>query len=112
MVKYRRNPDAVFAALSQPTRRRIVEELSVHGERSFSELQRPLGVSLPAVSKHMEILRMSGLVSCEKRGRTHYCTLNPDAIAPMVEWLAAQRGFWSSSMDRLEAHVSKHKKKK
>lgn len=85
MVKYR-TLDGTFGALTDPTRRGIMLQL-LQGEASISELAKPYGISMPAISKHIRVLEEAGLIFRERRGRTYYCSL---ATAPLNEidtWL-------------------------
>ena len=102
-----RNPaalDTVFSALSDPTRRAILERLA-RGEASVSELAEPFAMSLPAVSKHLRILEHAGLVAREKEGRTHHMRLNATALKDAAEWLARYRRFWTDQLDNLAAYL-------
>jgi DNA-binding transcriptional ArsR family regulator len=97
------NPNSLFHALGDPTRRAIFEELSRRGEQTVHALTRYAGVSQPAVSKHLRVLKQARLVRHRREGReTHYRT-RPDALAPMVDWLALYGAFWRERFDRLEA---------
>jgi len=96
------NPNHVFRALADPTRRAIFEELTRHGEKTVHALTRYAGVSQPAVSKHLTVLKRARLVRHRRDGReTHYQAL-PDALAPMVNWLDLYGAFWRQRFDRLE----------
>jgi DNA-binding transcriptional ArsR family regulator len=95
--------DNIFRALADPTRRAIFEELARHGEQTVHALTRYAGVSQPAVSKHLTILKRAKLVRHRHEGReTHYCA-QPNALAPMVDWLDQYGAFWRERFDRLEA---------
>jgi DNA-binding transcriptional ArsR family regulator len=92
----------VFRALADPTRRALFEELSRQGERTVHALTRYAGVSQPAVSKHLTVLKRAKLVRHRREGReTHYCA-QADALTPMVDWLRHYSEFWSDRFDRLE----------
>ncbi|MGD0893522.1 MAG: metalloregulator ArsR/SmtB family transcription factor [Terracidiphilus sp.] len=94
--------DHVFRALADPTRRAIFEELTRAGEQTVHALTRHAGVSQPAVSKHLTVLKRAKLVQHRRDGReTHYRAL-PDALAPMVDWLDHYGAFWRERFDRLE----------
>ena len=93
----------VFRALADPTRRGIFEQLSRHGEQTVHALTRSAGVSQPAVSKHLTMLKRARLVRHRREGReTHYRAL-PDALAPMVDWMHLYGAFWRERFDKLEA---------
>ncbi|HWA93233.1 MAG TPA: metalloregulator ArsR/SmtB family transcription factor [Terracidiphilus sp.] len=92
----------VFRALADPTRRAIFEDLTRRGELTVHALTRVAGVSQPAVSKHLTVLKRARLVRHRREGReTHYCA-QPDALAPMVNWLEQYGAFWRERFDRLE----------
>ena len=92
--------DAVFHALADGNRRQMLEALS-KGERTVSELAEPLGISLPAVSKHLGILERAGLLRRRKDGRVHHLRFNPEAFEPATSWMETHRQFWEQSFDRL-----------
>jgi DNA-binding transcriptional ArsR family regulator len=94
--------DAMFRSLADPTRRAIFERLVREGERTVGALTQESGVSQPAVSKHLRLLKDAGLV-CERReGRqTHYRT-RPKALKPLIDWISLYGVFWNEKVDRLE----------
>lgn len=94
----------VFAALADPTRRSILEQLS-RGDRCVSDLAEPHAMSLPAVSKHLRVLEEAGLVSREKQGRVHTIRLNAAPMRQAQSWMEAYRRFWEDSFDRLDDHL-------
>jgi DNA-binding transcriptional ArsR family regulator len=89
MVKYR-TLDGTFGALADPTRRGIILQLG-QGELSVSELAKPYGISLPAVSKHLSVLEEAGLIFRERKGRVHYCRLATQPLREIDTWLARFR---------------------
>jgi DNA-binding transcriptional ArsR family regulator len=92
----------VFKALADPTRRAIFEGLTSDGEQTVHALTRRAGISQPAVSKHLVILKRARLVGHRREGReTHYCA-RPQALAPLVDWMALYGVFWRDRFDRLE----------
>jgi DNA-binding transcriptional ArsR family regulator len=93
----------VFRALADPTRRAIFEELSRGGERTVHALTGYAGVSQPAVSKHLTVLKRARLVRHRREGRETHYRARPDALAPMVDWLHLYGAFWRDRFDRLEA---------
>jgi DNA-binding transcriptional ArsR family regulator len=106
MVKrWRRSDDldAVFQALADPTRRRIVRRLS-EGEASVSELARPFEVSLPAVTKHLAVLERAGLLEHHKQGRVRRCRLVAAPLRAADDWLSTYRMFWERRLDSLQEH--------
>ena len=96
------NPSHVFRALADPTRRAIFEELTRRGERTVHALTHYAGVSQPAVSKHLTVLKRAKLVKHRRNGRETHYRAQPDALAPMVDWLRHYGAFWSDRFDRLE----------
>ena len=92
--------DRVFQALSDPSRRAIVERLT-RGDASVSELARPLAMSLAAVVQHVQTLEASGLIRTHKAGRVRYCRLDRPALAQAEQWLTQRRTLWELNLDRL-----------
>jgi DNA-binding transcriptional ArsR family regulator len=101
--------DRTFSALSDPTRREILERLA-SGPASISELAEPTGISLPGVMKHIHVLEQAQLVTTEKRGRTRECRLGPDRMAGATRWIEQQRRHWERRLDRLQAHIERERK--
>ena len=93
--------DAVFHALGDATRRRMLRELS-GGERTVSQLAEPFEMSLAAASKHIKSLESAGLIRREVRGRTHVCRLEAGPLASANDWLSFYERFWNSRLDTLE----------
>ncbi len=93
--------DAVFHALGDATRRRMLRELA-GGERSVSQLAQPFAMSLAAASKHIKALENAGLIRREVRGRTHLCRLEPGPLASAHDWLTFYERFWTNRLDALE----------
>ena len=93
--------DAVFHALGDPTRRRMIRELAA-GERTVTQLAAPFSMSLAAASKHVKALESAGLIRREIRGRTHVCRLDPGPLAGAHEWLRFYERFWTGRLDALE----------
>ena len=93
--------DAVFHALGDATRRRMLQELAA-GERTVSKLAEPFAMSLAAASKHIKTLENAGLIEREVRGRTHFCRLAPGPLASAHEWLSFYERFWTARLDALE----------
>src|SRR5688572_30887967 len=106
MVKYQdRALDRTFAALSDPTRRAIVAQLSAGEHLSVSELAKPFPVSLPAVMKHLDVLSEAGLVTRTKTGRVVACEFQAAPMEEAMEWLNRYLRFWNQQLDRLAAFV-------
>ncbi|HEX4038601.1 MAG TPA: metalloregulator ArsR/SmtB family transcription factor [Acidobacteriaceae bacterium] len=97
------NPNFVFRALADPTRRAIFEELTRHGEKTVHALTRSAGVSQPAVSKHLTVLKRAHLVRHRHAGRETHYRAQPEALAPMIDWLSLYGAFWRDRFNRLEA---------
>lgn len=97
--------DAVFFALSDPSRRAIVEHLA-HGEASIGTATASLDIGKSTISRHVGVLEDAGLVRRRVVGRTHLLSVVPDGFATVADWFAHHRQFWTSSLDRLEALVA------
>ena len=95
--------DNVFKALADPTRRALFERLTRDGELTVHALTDRAAVSQPAVSKHLRVLKHARLVRCRRAGReTHYCA-QPQALAPVSDWMNLYGAFWRERFDRLES---------
>ena len=92
----------VFKALADPTRRAIFEVMSRRGEQTVHALTRHAGVSQPAVSKHLTVLKRAKLVRHRREGRETHYSAQPQSLAPMVDWLDHYGAFWRDRFDRLE----------
>lgn len=92
--------DRIFHALGDPTRRAIVERLSM-GPTSVSQLAAPLGITLTAVAQHLQILEECGLARTEKTGRVRTCSLVPGGFASLENWIKNRRSDWERRLDRL-----------
>jgi DNA-binding transcriptional ArsR family regulator len=101
-----RQLDRTFAALSDPTRRRILEHLA-EGDRCVTDLARPYRMSLPAVSKHLRVLERAGLVRRRRDGRVHRLALQAAPMQQAQQWIEEYRRFWEQSFDRLETYLQK-----
>jgi DNA-binding transcriptional ArsR family regulator len=95
-------PDAVLKSLADPTRRAIFERLSRDGEQTVRMLTDSAGVSQPAVSKHLRILKHAGLVRAKHRGRETHYSAHPKALAPLADWMTHYGRFWQDRFKRLE----------
>jgi DNA-binding transcriptional ArsR family regulator len=98
-----------FAALSDPTRRAMVERLS-RGPASVHGLTEPFALSQQMISKHIAYLVRARLVTKTKRGRESICTLRPQAIKTVIDWAISYRQFWEESFDKLDEVVKRMKK--
>jgi DNA-binding transcriptional ArsR family regulator len=101
--------DLVFQALADPTRRALVERLSL-GPASVSELAQPLPISLPAVVQHLQVLEASGLIRSEKQGRVRTCRVEPAALRDLEQWASARRASWEQRFDRLGAFLAEQER--
>jgi DNA-binding transcriptional ArsR family regulator len=101
--------DATFGALSDPTRRAIVERLT-RGEASVGELAEPFDVSLPAISKHLTVLEDAGLVVRTREGRNRRCRLIGEPVREVLEWIASYGSFWEGQLDSLERFLAESKR--
>jgi DNA-binding transcriptional ArsR family regulator len=101
MVHYSVDLDRVFAALSDPTRRGILERLS-KGDANVGTLARPYAMSDPAVSKHLKVLERAGLVRRTRRGREHRIRADPRPIERARGWMAAYVRFWVRHFDAVD----------
>jgi DNA-binding transcriptional ArsR family regulator len=99
---------ATFAALSDPTRRGMIERLA-QGPASVHGLTESFAISQQMVSKHVACLVRARLVVKTKRGRESVCTLGPEAIRTVSDWAADYRRFWEESFDKLEVVVKRMK---
>lgn len=108
MLQYQGPLDLAFQALSDPTRRRLVERLSA-GPVSVSQLAEPLPMSMSAVMQHLKILEAAGLVRSEKVGRVRTCRVEPEALTAAERWLNARRLSVERSLDRLGAFLDETK---
>ena len=104
MSKYSSDLSVILQALADPTRRAIIERLA-RGPASVSELALPFGMALPSIVAHLHKLEAAGLITSEKDGRVRTCALQPQALAPVHDWLQDQRVLWDSRLDRLETYL-------
>ena len=102
--------DSLFHALGDPTRRLMLRTLA-DGERSVSTLAEPFAMSLAAASKHIKVLEQAGLVRRHVRGRTHWCSLDPEPLTAASEILDQYQRFWSRRLDRLQALIDADNRK-
>lgn len=105
MVERATSLDAVFRALSDPTRRRMLRHLAA-GEKSIGALAAPFRMSFAGASKHVRVLERAGLVRRAIRGREHICSIEPRPLAAAEQWLRYYERFWNEQFDRLDAVLS------
>ena len=98
--------DVIFAALSDPTRRSIVRRLA-DGEATVLELAEPFPISLPAISRHLQVLERAGLISRSRDGQRRPCRLQPEPLAEIAAWAEHTRATWEQRLDRLDAHLQR-----
>ncbi len=109
MVKYPSGHlDRTFAALADPTRRRMLEQLS-RGELRVTDLAKPHEMSLPAVSKHLGVLEKAGLIERRRSGRVHSLSLRAAPMKEAQAWIESYRRFWEESFDRLDDYLNQLK---
>lgn len=95
----------VFAALADPTRRRVIDQLSRKGSASATELAGSLPISRQAVAKHLSTLEEAGLVAGERSGRERRFRLTPGPLADAVSWMAAVGSEWDQRLEALRGHL-------
>jgi DNA-binding transcriptional ArsR family regulator len=94
--------DVLFRTLADPTRRALFERLCREGEKTVAALTAWAGVSQPAVSKHLAVLKQAGLVHDRHEGRETHYSAQVGALAPLIDWTSQMAAFWQSRFDRLE----------
>jgi len=99
-----------FAALADPTRRRLLEHLA-GGDRCVTDLARPCSMSLPAVSKHLRVLENAGLIRRRRCGRVHRLKLEAAPMQQASRWIEEYRQFWEQRLDRLDEYLKKLQRK-
>jgi DNA-binding transcriptional ArsR family regulator len=99
--------DRTFWALSDPTRRGVLQRLMHEPGLSVSELARPFSLKLPGMTKHLDVLSDAGLIMRTKTGRTVAVHLSPAPMQDAMAWLNQYERFWTLSLDRLAALVEK-----
>jgi len=102
--------DVVFHAVSNPTRRKVLERLSV-GPATVSELAAPFNMQLPSFVQHLSVLERSRLVRSHKRGRVRTYEIAPERFQVMEGWLAERRQEWEARLDRFDQYVQQLKRK-
>ena len=102
----------VFHALSDPTRRAVLERLS-RGPTSVTQLAEPFKMALPSFVQHLQVLEHSGLVRSTKKGRIRTCQLTPQSLGNAEHWMTKQRTIWEKRLDQFDDYARKfHKKEK
>jgi DNA-binding transcriptional ArsR family regulator len=98
---------SAYAALAEPSRRRILDVLR-GGERSVTDLVSRLDLSQPSVSKHLKVLREAGLVGVRPEGKLRWYGLRAEPLAEVAEWLEPYRAHWTARFDALERHLEEN----
>lgn len=98
-----------FIALSDPTRRAVVQKLS-EGSATVSQLASAFAMALPSFTQHLGVLEGAGLIVSQREGRSRVCSLNPGALKDAEDWMASYRRQWEARLDRYEAHLESVKK--
>jgi DNA-binding transcriptional ArsR family regulator len=101
----------IFSALSDPTRRKIVEMLANKGRLSASEIGKNFQMTAPAISQHLKALREANLVLVEKRGQQRIYQINPQGMQELEEWARKMTQLWNQRFDALEQVLEAEKKK-
>lgn len=96
--------DDVFKALSDPTRRAVLERLG-RGPASMTDLAQPFAMALPSFAQHLRVLERSGLVRSRKRGRVRTYRLSQQPLQAVEHWLDRQRALWARRLDQLDDHL-------
>lgn len=104
-----RSLDLTFAALSDPTRRSIVDRLT-HGPATVNELAAPFAISQQAVSKHIAYLEMANLIQRQWQGRQNFCALKPETLREVANWAEGYRTCWEKNFQRLDVLLAEMKK--
>ena len=94
--------DILFRTLADPTRRALFERLCRDGDQTVAALTAQAGISQPAVSKHLGLLKRAGLVRDRPQGRQTHYSAQLGALAPLIDWTSQMTGFWQSKFDDLE----------
>ncbi|HEY9733831.1 MAG TPA: metalloregulator ArsR/SmtB family transcription factor [Drouetiella sp.] len=93
-----------FAALADPTRRAMLAQLK-NGESSVSDLAKPYGMSLPAITKHIKVLEKAGLITKSKDAQWRPCKLREEGMKEAADWIEEYRVYWEDRFDRLEEYL-------
>ncbi len=94
-----------FAALADPTRRAILARLA-EGERSVTDLAAPFEITLPAITRHLQVLERAGLITRTRRAQWRPCQLSPEPLREVADWVAQYRACWEQRLDDLEAYLN------
>ena len=100
--------DAVFSALSDPTRRAMLHRLSAN-TLSVAELGESFGITKSAITKHVKVLEKAGLLNRSVSGRVHHCSLNSRSLQSASKWIKFYERFWNNKLDSLETYLNQSK---
>jgi DNA-binding transcriptional ArsR family regulator len=98
------NLDATFAALADPTRRAIIQQLAA-GDATVLELAAPFDISLPAISRHLKVLEQAGLIARSRDAQRRPCSLRTEALVEVARWAEHTRRAWEERLDRLDDYL-------
>ncbi len=99
------NLDSIFAALADPTRRAVVEQL-MDGPAPVKALAAPHDMALPSFLQHLEVLESRRIIRSKKVGRSRMCSLEPQALQPLQDWVARHKTMWERRLDRIERRAA------
>ena len=111
VVNNQKKISSVFAALADPTRRRIIERLSGHGERRVTALAKPFRISLPAISRHLHVLERARLIQRRRQGRIHFIRTRSAGIKEAQKWLMRCALEWDSRFDAIDVLLAEGERK-
>ncbi len=103
--------DRVFLALSHPVRRKILVRLA-RGAATVGDIAEPFEMSLNAISKHLKVLERASLIQRQVLGREHFCSISPQPLEEVSNWLAHYQAFWTSRLDAMEQEIIASKRSK
>ena len=110
MVNSQKKVTAIFAALADPTRRRILVRLANHGEGAVTALAKPFRISPPAISRHLRVLEKARLIDRRRAGRTHVIRVRSEGLKPAQDWMDQCAAGWDFSFDTLDSLLKKEQK--
>jgi DNA-binding transcriptional ArsR family regulator len=111
MVNNQGKVTAIFAALADPTRRRILVRLSSAGEGRVTALAKPFRISLPAISRHLRVLEKAKLIDRRREGRVHVIRARAAGLKPAQDWMAHYAAGWDFSFDALDTLLKNEQRK-
>jgi len=98
--------ESIFGALADPTRRAIVERLLARGELSVGDIASPFAISMPAISRHLQVLERAGLVERRVARQQRLIRARREGLDAVASWVTQQRAHWNAALDRLEALIA------